>query len=153
DEPLDVEEVLAARANEIYWNWIRKARRRVEAAIARETRRVAEALAQATSAFEAYRASELALRELAPRKQVVKQFDPGGSNTPGEVPRGQATLLADRRLGWWFWPLSCGLILAEFIANAPIFTELFPSSLEIETRVNAWLANNQTSVIWIGLKK
>src|SRR3954468_4222616 len=57
-EPLEVERVLVGRALEVYWNWIRKARRRVTGAINREVRQVSQALADGVIALESYRRSE-----------------------------------------------------------------------------------------------
>jgi len=152
-EALDVEQVLAHRANEVYWTWIRKARRRIDAAISRENRRISDALERATVAFDAYRGIERALSELSPRKPAAKADPPQASAITLTTASDDVARLAERSLHWWFWPLSLGLIVAEFIANAPIFTELFPSSLEIETRVNDWLINDKASVVWLGLRK
>ena len=153
-EPLDVENVLVGRALEIYWTWIRKARRRVTVAINREPRRLSKALTDGVGALDSYRSAERALHELAPRKpdETIRATAAHASDSVNEDPKRSAQL-ADRRLHGWFWPLMVGLVSVEFVANAPVFTELFPSSIEVENRVNEWLANDTAAIIWVGVRK
>jgi hypothetical protein len=147
--PLDVEQVLAGRATEIYWSWIRKARRRVTGAIGRELRTITEAINDAVSALESYKTIECAVNDLRPslsgHLHSETSLDAADSPHP--------TALVKRQLHRWFWPLSIGLVVCEFIANVPVFRELFPSNIEIERRVNEWLANDGGQIWWAGLKK
>ena len=150
-DQLDVEKGLEHRARQIFWQWIRDVRRRVDGAIARELRNLTVALGAANSALESYRATEEELKTLNPRgvpkagkasaraeERVetanldaieVREQQALASSTRVEV---QDTELGRRHLRGWFWPLMIALVCAEFIGNAPVFAELFPPNAQVD---------------------
>ena len=144
---LEVETALESQARQIFWRWLRDVRLRVDGAIARELRNLAAAVGGANAAPESYRAAEEQLKLLNPRG-VPKAGNtspraPQDPQTPAlDLPQVgeqqtqespvqaevQDTTLATRQLHGWFWPLMAALVVAEFIGNAPVFTELFPGT-------------------------
>jgi hypothetical protein len=177
-EPISAEVVLSQRAGEIYAGWIRRVRHKVEAAVSVQRGLLDRALENGLRALDAYRQTEHTLHELSPRARAIEQVA-GASEQPREAPPQERHLLpivvepaaaiaqqndteteatpgplrlATRELRRSFWPLSIALVLAEFIGNAPVFTELLPLSTEVDQRVTAAFKNAETSEYLIGLQ-
>ena len=113
----------------------------------------------ANAASESYRAAEEQLKLLNPRG-VPKAGNtspraPQDPQTPAlDLPQVgeqqtqespvqaevQDTTLATRQLHGWFWPLMAALVVAEFIGNAPVFTELFPRDAQLALQLSEWLS-------------
>jgi hypothetical protein len=176
DSPFEAEVLLARRAGEIYARWIRKVRRRVDAAISAQRMALDDALADGWRALDRYRSARRALNELAPRNperttggseqpttatepsEVAVIFDtaalhehlagPSTATPPAPAPFVQ---LAQRDFGRSFWLLSACLVIAEFIANAPVFTELFPLSVDLDRRMGDLVSTSEAPTLLLGL--
>lgn len=176
DEAIEAEIVLAQRAGEIYAAWIRRVRQKVDAAIGNQRGLLDSALERGSRALESYQNAERTLQQLAPRSQGALPV-PGGTEAPTPLdlpqsleavttapgpehgappeethPRTERIRLADREFGFSFWLLAIALVVAEFVANAPVFTELFPLSPEVEARATGELARSATSIYLYGLQ-
>jgi hypothetical protein len=149
-EPLDVELELSQRASQVFCHWSREVRRRVEAAIAKELRSAKAALTTINAALAAYRSVQEELDVLNPRG-TTKAPAPAPIPAPEakveaepervEIPAWafRDTLLTERHFGYWFWPFIIVLVGVEFLANAPVFSELFPQDAELDARMRDWL--------------
>src|SRR4051794_32523630 len=67
NEPIEVEKDLANRAAQIYWQWVREVRRRMNGAVSRQVTAMGTALSAAHRALEHYRQAQQQLARLNPR--------------------------------------------------------------------------------------
>jgi hypothetical protein len=156
--PIEVEIELSHRARQVYWQWVRDVRRRVDGALWTELQKAAGALKQAGRSLEGYRRIQHELGTINPRASrgrsiptAMATADAAGRTAPADTPAWalRDSILAERHLHLAFWPLTVVLVLAEFVANAPVFSELFPQDRELDavaaaamsaTDISAWLA-------------
>jgi hypothetical protein len=172
--PVEAEVVLAQRAGEIYAGWIRRVRQKVDAAIAMHSGLLERASENGWRTLETYRNAEQTLHELAPRAASVDAAPIPSESQPAPLETSSVTTsevavqpvsgeqendtrretgpvrLATREFHRGFWPLTITLVLAEFVANAPVFTELFPVAAEIEERVRS-TTSSDASIYVLGL--
>jgi hypothetical protein len=152
-EPLEVEKQLSQRALQVYWQWHRDVRRRVDGALAGEIQRIKAALTAATALLGNYEDVRRELALLAPRSHE-KATRPSGS-AAAAIPSNQellrvneATVLEERSLSAAaFWPLIVVLVGVEFLANAPVFAELIPQDLAFNRQMVEW-AGSGAAVSW-----
>jgi hypothetical protein len=143
--PSEAEQVLTQRAIEIYAAWISRVQRRIAAATAKQIGRMQRAVTDAQHALQAFRQSQSLLREAREDSRANEESRP-----VEPVAHEESTVLARRQLHHGFWPLIIALVCAEFVANAPLFTELFPLNLVVERRITEWLVNQQGSIVTLG---
>jgi hypothetical protein len=140
NEPIEVEKDLRNRARQTYWQWVREVRRRMNGALSRQLTALGNALSGANRALESYRQAQDELARLNPREDLRETTR---EPTESVLQEKSVSALRDTRLAeshvpaLAFWLLTVGLVLAEFIANAPIFTELFPQDAQIDAQVVA----------------
>jgi len=144
-EPIEVEKDLTNRAGQTYWQWVREVRRRMNSALSRQLTSFRAALSGANRALESYRKAQQELERLNPRGASRENTAEKERKASGTERHDKSTPVRDTRLAEShllapaFWLLTIALVLAEFIANAPIFTELFPQDAQIDAQLSTWL--------------
>ena len=116
--------------------------------MARERQAAAGALNTAGACISQHRMIRQELEALNPRRVAADAGNDEGESvgkpTEGrqtELPLGASrdTRLAERFLHGWFWPLIVLLSIVEFLANAPVFAELFPQDAQLDALLREWL--------------
>lgn len=116
-ETVPEEESLATRANAVFRGWVERVRTRVQDAIQNCTRRAGVHL----SAYE----HELIELELAGTR--MKATSAALERAEAEAVTGHATLEVRRYFApWKYWVLIGLLVLVDWVANVPVFSELLP---------------------------
>ncbi|MGH7677641.1 MAG: hypothetical protein ACRENU_04175 [Gemmatimonadaceae bacterium] len=124
---LDVEDMLAHRTSHVFSDWARRVRDRVEGAIQSESEQVGARLLSLEQRLLRYKYLLDGLR--GSRAEVAQaQFeDDKRADEASRAPKRRVAYAA--RLGSIpFWLFCAILVLADFVANVPVFNELLPSS-------------------------
>ena len=124
---LEVEGMLAHRASHVFSDWARRVRDRVEDAIQSDSEQVGARLVTLEQRVQRYRYQ---LDELRASRAAVVQAQAQDEQRAAEAARAPRRRVAyAARLGSIpFWFFCAILVLADFVANVPVFNELLPSS-------------------------
>jgi hypothetical protein len=127
NEGLEVEKVLAHGASHVFADWMRRVRQRIEGAIQVESERVGKQLIALDQQLLRYRYS---LEELVMSRAALERADSDDEREAAESAKAPKRRLAyaSRLDSVAFWIFCAILVLADFVANVPVFNELLPSS-------------------------
>lgn len=143
DGPLEMELLLEQQAKEVIWGWADRVKRKMQGAVETETEKVGvglsaarQSVANASAAREAMgryrRSTEIRFADLRSQLEALRNREPG-STLPAE------TIECERHMpNLWFWPLMVLLVMADFFANVPVFTELFPANKLVDAAFATW---------------
>lgn len=96
-----------------------------------------EAVAQAEAARDALvKHDSRTLPARVPAVDIFPHISPSGVAAP--EPRSHVVECERHLRDKWFWPLMALLILADFFANAPLFSELFPANRALDRVFQDW---------------
>ncbi|MGH7638188.1 MAG: hypothetical protein ACREOK_11105, partial [Gemmatimonadaceae bacterium] len=124
---LEVEEMLAHRASHVFTDWARRVRDRFEGAIQSESEQLGKRLVALEQRLLRYR---YLLDELRTSRAAVVRAQSQDEQQAADAARAPRRRVAyASRLGSIpFWALCTVLVVADFVANVPVFNELLPSS-------------------------
>jgi hypothetical protein len=124
---LEVEEVLTRRAGHVLAGWVHRARTRIEGAIQAQSEQIAKYVIALDQQLLRYR---YLLDELRASRTSLLRVVAEDERQATEAARGPKRQIAyTARLGAApFWLGCTVLVLADFVANVPVFNELLPSS-------------------------
>jgi hypothetical protein len=124
---LEVEGMLAHRASHVFTDWTRRVRDRFEGAIQSESEQLGKRLIALEQRLLRYR---YLLDELRTSRAAVVRAQSQDEQHAADAARAPKRRVAyASRLGSIpFWALCTVLVLADFVANVPVFNELLPSS-------------------------
>lgn len=124
---LEVERMLAHRASRAFTDWARRVRDRFEGAIQSESEQVGSGLITLEQRLLRYRYLLDDLRESRAAATQAESEDERRAAEAARAPRRRVAYAS--RLGTIpFWFFCTILVLADFVANVPVFNELLPSS-------------------------
>jgi hypothetical protein len=175
------EEILARRAQEAFSQWVRTSRRKLKGALDQQLHVAKTSLDRAKRSCDRFTKAVTELETLAPRAARSQSTEgagepPASSIEPGlGVGEGAESTTADVRAPdreaiaaygarreevvaertmplHWSAPLLLLLLLADFVANAPVFTELFPSDRLVDAQVGQWAIGNLERIEFSGLR-
>lgn len=140
DGPLEMELLLEKRGAGILHQWITRVRRGLQGAVETETERLRGSLA---AAREAIQGAETARDELMASRvahpPALHLFPAAVAPEAGATAPSGPVIESERHLGGFgFWTLMVLLVVADFLANAPLFTELFPANRAVDEALSAW---------------
>lgn len=143
--PLEMEIILEKHGSEILSNWMDRVRRKMQGAVEAETERIGIGLASARSAVAnaeaAAGAYEDAVREANVSIRALHIFRPEEAvTTQGQSPEdANEVVVCERQVGtFMFFACAALLILADFLANVPVFVELFPANGMVDAALVRW---------------
>ena len=124
---LEVERMLAHRASRAFTDWARRVRDRVEGAIQSESEKIGAGLITLEQRLLRYRYLLDELRASGAAATQARIQDEQQAAEAARAPRRRVAYAS--RLGTIpFWFFCTILVLADFVANVPVFNELLPSS-------------------------
>ena len=124
---LEIEGTLAHRASHTLSDWARRVRDRIESAIQSESEQVGARLITLEQRLLKYRYLLDELRAARAGVMQAQSQDEERAAEAAKAPRRRVAYAA--RLGSIpFWIFCAILVLADFVANVPVFSELLPSS-------------------------
>src|SRR5262245_33416860 len=124
---LEVEEVLSRRAAHVLASWIHRARTRIEGAIQSQSEQIGKHVIALDQHLLRYRYLLDELRAGRSSLLRVAAQDEREASEAARAPKRKVAYTA--RLGTApFWIFCTILVLADFVANVPVFNELLPSS-------------------------
>ena len=142
DGPLEMEILLERHGSEVLWGWMDRVRRKIQGAIGAETERIGTGVASARRAVanaEAARASfQAEQREAADAVLAFRVVSDGPAGPAGDD--GEVVTCHRHVNSAMFLVLSALLILADFLANVPVFVELFPGNGRLAAALANWEA-------------
>lgn len=131
EEPLEVEQVLTKRCVQVFSEWVRKVRTRMEDTIERE----AQALGKKVVALRQFVDQVSDTRD----QLIATLTERKRTNQPAPAPRGLWRLFFPSEMsGRFFWPLMILLVSADFFANVPVFMELLPANAAADAKLQEW---------------
>ena len=142
--PLEMEVILEQRGKEILWGWITRVQRKMLSAIGGETEKIGAGLASAREAVaNAGGARDTLDRErrvaLVPGVQIFPHTKPTSVPEGSSQSSPEPVVECERHIApIGFWILMVLLVFADFVANAPLFTELFPANRAIDEALSGW---------------
>lgn len=130
-EPLEVEQVLAKRCVQVFSEWVRKVRTRMEDTIQREVQALGKNVLSLRKTVDSIRED---------RELLIAALTEGVRSKPPASPgRPIWRLFFPSELGKsWFWALMVLLVLADFVANVPVFMELLPPNEAANAQLKEW---------------
>jgi hypothetical protein len=142
--PLEMELLLERHAGEVMWGWMDRVHRKMQGAIGAETEAIGLAVAAAKRAVANAEAAHAAY-ENHPRPQppepvaLVPAPAPAPDPDAPAAPAEPEVIEVERHLGSaMFYVLSALLICADFLANVPVFMELFPANHLLDEAFKRW---------------
>ena len=148
---LEVEELLERRAVEVYMRWVNRVRRRTTDAIQQESERLGARLVGLEEQLLRYKHRIEALRtgrrELAEAEVGDAEAAAKASSEPKKRLAYNSSM--GRVAFWLFMPL---LVLADFVANVPVFNELLPSPASADRVLANWVADGADSPLGYGVR-
>ncbi len=123
----EIEEFLARRSSGVLADWGRRARTRVEGSIQIDSEEIGKELVSLEQGLLHYR---YLLDELRACRNGLLQAASADESAASEAAKAPKRRLAYTALlgGLAFWLFCSILVLADFVANVPVFNELLPSS-------------------------
>ncbi|HEX6058759.1 MAG TPA: hypothetical protein VFZ11_07045, partial [Gemmatimonadaceae bacterium] len=148
---LEVEEMLERRAVEVYMRWVNRVRRRMGDAIHEESERVGARLVALEEQILRYRHRIDALRASRRELADAEAGDAEAATRAASEPKKRLAYHSSmgRVAFWLFMPL---LVLADFVANVPVFNELLPSPAQADRVLANWVADGADSPLGYGLR-
>jgi hypothetical protein len=124
---LEVEEVLSRRAAHVLAGWVHRARSRIEGAIQTQSELIGKHVIALDQHLLRYR---YLLDELRASRSSLLRVAAQDEREASEAARAPKRKVAytSRLGGGPFWIFCAILVLADFVANVPVFNELLPSS-------------------------
>ena len=124
---LEIEEVLSRRSARVLADWARHARSRIEGAIQNESEQIGKLLIALEQRLLRYRYLLDELRASRAGLQQAILADESAAVEAAKAPKRRVSYAA--LIGSFpFWVFCTVLVLADFVANVPVFNELLPSS-------------------------
>ncbi len=142
--PLEMEILLEKHGSEILTGWMDRVRRKMQGAVESETEKIGtgvasarRSVAQAEAAAAAFDAER---KEANGSIQAFRMVGPNGevSGTPSAEAESEVVHCERHVPTWAFLLLSALLILADFLANLPVFVELFPANRFLDGAMVRW---------------
>jgi hypothetical protein len=142
NEELEPEQVLRARAAELFVEWVSKVRRKVQDQIQVAAVRVGDALVELRHTIDQL---ELATWNIKEAERLRRALD--------DPLAGVQTKVEHRRLlsNAVFWPMFIILSLVDWIANVPIFMQLLPHDPYADARSLAFAQGAERFGMWDGM--
>lgn len=143
-EPLEPEQVLAAHSTQLFKDWHRRVRTRMQDAIEEGSQAVGRHVATLRNALTRLAAIRSERGELDARLERLR--------VEAEQEAGKPVRFDRYINGWLFWPGAIILATVEFFANFPVFRLMLPMSRSLATAAQAaaesfddtsWLAGPQ----------
>ena len=144
DGPLEMEILLGMHGSEILSGWMDRVRRKMQGAVETETEKIGtgvaaarRSVAQAEAAVAAFEAER---REANGAIQAFRVVSPtGGPAADGDGGVGGEVVACERHVPTLaFLLLSALLVFADFLANLPVFVELFPANRLLDGAMVRW---------------
>jgi hypothetical protein len=142
--PLEMETLLEKHGSEILSGWMDRVRRKMQGAVEGETERIGtgvaaarRSVAQAEAAAAAFDAERKDASRIVQAFRVVGPDGESGEARKAEL--GGEVVHCERHVPTWaFVLLSAILIFADFLANLPVFVELFPADRLLDAAMVRW---------------
>lgn len=148
---LEIEQALARRASQVFADWVRRVRGRMEGAIQAETERLGTHLVRLEQQVLRYR---LLLDELRSTRRELAVAEAQDAQLEAE-----AAKLPKRRVSYGshmgvvaYWLLMPCLVAADFVANVPVFNELLPASATADKALQNLEINASATPLFYGVK-
>lgn len=142
--PLEMEILLEKHGSEIMTGWMDRVRRKMQGAVEGETEKIGTGVAAARRSVAQAEAAAAAFEaERKEANRVVQAFrivGPDGESAEArKAELGGEVVHCERQVPTWlFLLLSAILIFADFLANLPVFVELFPTNQAVDRAMAAW---------------
>jgi hypothetical protein len=143
-EPLEPEQVLAARCYQLFRDWQRRVRTKMQDAIEEGSQEVGRQVATLRNAITQLQANRSERAEVLAK---VARIEAEAEREAARPVRYDAYIG-----GWVFWPFAVVLALVEFFANFPIFRLMLPMSRALSTVAQRTADNVDDTSLFAGPK-